>query len=67
MYVYNYRYAAIIFAVSNTMAQIPGFVAPAIVGALTPNVSLTHIEDFTRDNFIINLLIEPLVSLINLI
>ena len=37
----GFRYAGVIFSVSNTLAQIPGFVAPAIVGVMTSNVSIT--------------------------
>ena len=33
------KYAALLFGMSNTVATIPGFVAPIVIGALTPNVS----------------------------
>ena len=33
------RYAGEIFGISNTLATIPGMVAPNIVNAMTPNVS----------------------------
>ena len=34
-------YAGSVFGITNTMAQIPGFVNPMLVAYLTPNVSNT--------------------------
>jgi ACS family sodium-dependent inorganic phosphate cotransporter-like MFS transporter 5 len=33
------QYAGLVFGMANTFGTVPGFVAPAIVGALTKNVS----------------------------
>ena len=34
-------FAGSVFGITNTMAQIPGFVNPLLVAYLTPNVSLS--------------------------
>ena len=34
-----FRYSGVLFGITNTVATIPGMVAPIIAGHLTPNVS----------------------------
>ena len=34
-----FRYAGILYGITNTMATIPGMVAPVVAGLLTPDVS----------------------------
>ena len=34
-----YRYAGVMFGITNTAATVPGMVAPLLAGYLTPNVS----------------------------
>ena len=33
------RHAGVLFGISNTVATIPGMLAPTVAGLLTPNVS----------------------------
>jgi len=35
-----YRYAGVLYGITNTAATVPGMVAPIVAGALTPNVSI---------------------------
>jgi hypothetical protein len=37
------QYAGLVFGMANTFGTIPGFIAPAIVGAITTKVFLVHI------------------------
>ena len=39
-YLLIYRYAGVIFGITNTAASVPGIIAPIVVAKLTPNVSL---------------------------
>jgi len=39
--VFRLRYSSILFAISNTVASIPGIVAPMLVAEVTKNVSVT--------------------------
>jgi hypothetical protein len=53
-----YRYAGILYGISNTMATIPGLISPIVAGALTPNVSLKIrckllLIGYVKDTFII--------------
>ena len=38
---FRLRYSSILFAISNTVASIPGIVAPMLVAEVTKNVSVT--------------------------
>ena len=38
-----YRHAGVLFGISNTVATIPGFLAPTVAGLLTPNVSISFV------------------------
>lgn len=39
-----FRYAGVLYGITNTFATVPGMVAPIVAGALTPNVSaLPHV------------------------
>ena len=42
-------FAGSVFGITNTMAQIPGFVNPLLVAYLTPNVSHLNIKVWNRD------------------
>ena len=35
----HFRHAGVLFGITNTLATIPGMVAPIVAGLLTPNVS----------------------------
>lgn len=37
-------YAGTLFGITNTTATLPGFIAPIIVGAMTPDVSATTVH-----------------------
>ena len=34
------RYAGVLFGITNTFSTLPGIIAPYVVSALTPNVSI---------------------------
>ena len=37
-------YAGTLFGITNTAATLPGFIAPIIVGLMTPDVSITTVQ-----------------------
>ena len=37
------KFASLLFAVANTIASIPGFVAPYVISVITVNVSISYI------------------------
>lgn len=47
-------FAGSVFGITNTMAQIPGFVNPMLVAYLTPNVSNTVLYGKNHSLFVIN-------------